>query len=83
MSVRFDYIAYDKESLDAQMRCKAACLELEAAINAIGSSTGSARERATAMTVLEHVYARCGRAIRDEQIATRGPADLQEQRGAE
>lgn len=79
-SNRFDYVAYDETSNALQSRCKAACLLLEAEINKIG--VGGAREKAIALTTLEHVYARCGRAIRDDQLA-RAPAPLQEQRGAE
>lgn len=82
-STRFDYIAYDATSLQKQMRCKAAAIEFEAAINDIGTNAASGRERAMAITELEIVYARCGRAIRDEQIGARGQAALQEQRGKE
>ncbi|MES3012643.1 MAG: hypothetical protein V4750_02800 [Pseudomonadota bacterium] len=81
MSNRFDYVAYDEQAMDAQSRCKAACLVLEEAINAIG--TGGGREKSIALTQLEHTYARCGRAIRDDQIARNGGAPLQEQRGKE
>jgi hypothetical protein len=81
MSIRFDYIAYDETAHTAQARCKMACVELEAAIDAIGA--GGAREKAIAMTQLEHVYARCGRAIRDDQISRNGSAPLQEKRGNE
>lgn len=81
MSTRFDYIKYDDKSHAAQARCKAACLELEAAINAIGN--GGSREKAIAMTQLEHVYARCGRAVRDDQLARGAPSEAQEGRGNE
>lgn len=81
MSNRFDYVKYDEISTAAQAKCKEACIALEAAINAIGD--GGGRERAIAMTQLEHVYARCGRAIRDDQIFRNGSAELEEQRGAE
>jgi hypothetical protein len=80
-STRFDYIKYDAVSLSAQERCKAACIELEAAIAEIGQ--GGGREKAVALTQLEHVYARCGRAIRDDQISRNGSAELQEGRSAE
>lgn len=78
---RFDYVKYDEVAAAAQARCKAACIELETAIAAIGP--GGAREKAVAMTQLEHVYARCGRAIRDDQVARTGTVELQEQRGNE
>lgn len=81
MSSRFDYVKYDETSAAAQTKCKDACIALEAAIDAIGA--GGAREKAIALTELEHVYARCGRAIKDDQIARNGSAELQEQRGNE
>lgn len=64
-----------------QGHCKSLCISLETVINAIGP--GGAREKAIALTQLENVYARCGRAIRDDQIARNGAAELQESRGAE
>lgn len=80
MSTRFDYIQYDDVAADKQTACKTACLAVEAAIAAIGSN----RETAIALTQLEHVYARCGRAIRDDQIArANGAVALQERRGNE
>lgn len=81
MSSRFDYVKYDDVANAAQTKCKEVCLALEAAIDAIGP--GGRREKAIAMTQLEHVYARCGRAIRDDQIARNGSAPLQEERGNE
>jgi hypothetical protein len=80
-STRFDYVKYDETANDAQAKCKDACLALESAINAIGQ--GGGREKAIALTQLEHVYARCGRAIRDDQISRNGSAELQEGRGNE
>jgi hypothetical protein len=79
MSTRFDYVKYDQIAADTQAACKTACIALESAINTIG--VGGARERAIALTQLEHVYARCGRAIRDDQIARNGAAELEEERG--
>lgn len=81
MSTRFDYVKYDDVAQAAQTRCKEACIALEAAIDAIG--VGGGREKAIALTQLEHVYARCGRAIRDDQISRNGSAELQEGRGNE
>ncbi len=81
MSRRFDYVKYDEKAQAAQERCKAACIALEEAILNIG--VDCARERAIAMTELEHVYARCGRAISDDQIARNGSAELQEERGSQ
>lgn len=81
MSNRFDYVKYDDKAQAMQSECKAACVMLEMAINGIGA--GGGREKAIAMTQLEHVYARCGRAIRDDQIARNGSAKLQEGRAAE
>ncbi len=81
MSTRFDYIKYDDCALALQLKCKEACIALEAAIAAIGD--GGGREKAIAITQLEHVYARCGRAIRDDQLKRGVPANLQEGRSAE
>ncbi len=78
---RFDYVKYDDSATAQQLRCKVACIALEEAINAIGN--GGGREKAIALTQLEHVYARCGRAIRDDQIARNGSAELEEGRGNE
>lgn len=78
-SKRFDYIAYDELAQEKQARCKAACIQLEAAILAIGAG----REVALALSNLEHTYARCGRAIRDDQIERNGEAKLQEGRSNE
>ena len=81
LSTRFDYVKYDQIATDTQLACKTACIALESVINTIGF--GGARERAIALTQLEHVYARCGRAIRDDQIARNGSAELEEGRGNE
>lgn len=78
MSIRFDYIKYDAVSAAKQASIKTKCLELEALISAIEPG----REQSLAMTQLEIVYARSGRAIRDEQIKLRS-AVLGELRGNE
>ncbi len=83
-STRFDNVKYDDHAMALQKKCKEACLALESAINDIGTGgAGGAREKAIALTQLEHTYARCGRAIRDDQISRNGTAELMEGRGKE
>ena len=81
MPSRFDSIKYDDVSQKLHNRCKKLCLELETLIAEIGG--GGAREKSIALTVLEHVYTRCGRAIRDDQLTRKGGADYQDSLVAE
>lgn len=73
---RFDYVAYDRISTDAQAQAKHAAIELECFIG----SMGPGRPQALAMTALEEVYMWIGKAIRDDQIRRNGSAPLQEAR---
>lgn len=77
---RFDYIKYDGQSLNEQMKAKDLCIQMEAFINSLGYD----RPVALALTRLEEVYMWIGKSIRDRQIersAIGVPPDLQEERG--
>ncbi len=76
MATRFDSIKYDDVSNKLHNRCKKLCVDFETLISEIGG--GGAREKAIALTLLEHVHMRCGRAIRDDQLARKGGADYQD-----
>lgn len=74
---RFDYVKYDGHADVAQAAFK----------NAVGSMEGlieynlkSPRAKALALTKLEECYMWIGKAIRDDQIARNGSAELQEER---
>ena len=69
---RFDYVKYDPRAQHQQMHAKSAVMHVEECIGRLDA--GGATERA--LTALEECYMWIGKAIRDEQVATRG-ADLQ------
>lgn len=73
---RFDYVKYDEKAQLEQNNAKALFAELEAAVNGLSSP----RAKALALTKLEECYMWVGKAIRDDQIARLGVAELQEQR---
>jgi hypothetical protein len=80
MKGRFDYIPFDEQSADLQAAAKDECTILEGFIeNSImthpSADGATKREAAIALTELEHVYARIGRAVRNLQIARGGSAD--------
>lgn len=77
---RFDYVKYDDIALTQQTEIKEKMLDLEVFIN---THLDSPRAKALILTKLEEAYAWCGKAIRDDQIARNGAADLQEERGNE
>lgn len=93
MKGRFDYIRYDEHSQRLQQRAKKLCMEIESLIEkellnpdqykGLGEfDRGLAmREAAIAMTELEALYARIGRAIRNHQMVLRGPCEDQPERG--
>jgi len=93
MKGRFDYIRYDEPSQRLQQRAKKLAMEMESLIEKEllnpdqykGLSEfdrGLAmREAAIAMTELEALYARIGRAIRNQQMVLRGPCEDQPERG--
>lgn len=90
MQGRFDYVKYDERSLALQTTAKELCTGLEVWIEQVLNGTElqdvpnpskgqCLRETAVAMTQLEHVYARLGRAIRNIQVARGGDdADVME-----
>lgn len=80
---RFDYVKYDDVALMHQEGFKNDVGHLENKINTIGyadDSKASARAKAVALTKLEECYMWIGKAIRDDQIARNGSAELQEER---
>ncbi len=78
---RFDAVKFDKVSIEMHNRCREACVALEDAISRIGGA--GAREKAIAMTQLENVWSRCGRAITDDQFARAGSQFIEEGSGNE
>lgn len=77
---RFDYVKYDQDAMDLQAEFKERCEDLSAFIDSIPEAD---RAKALAQTHLEIAYMWIGKAIRDNQIARNGMADLQEERGNE
>lgn len=84
---RFDYVKYDDTAVQIQNVFKKQCQELENSINAIGGildpltdKSKLARAKSLALTKLEEVYMWIGKAVRDDQIARNGAAELQEDR---
>lgn len=73
---RFDYVKYDEQSISKQKYFKYQCELLDEAIESLPSG----RYKSLAVTDLEKVYMWIGKAIRDEQIARNGSAELQEER---
>ncbi len=74
---RFDYVKYDEIACALQEGFKLDVSLLEARIDA---ALISPRARALAITKLEECYMWIGKAIRDDQIARNGKAELQEGR---
>ena len=74
---RFDYIKYDIDSIASQELFKRLCIQLENGIEAV---LVPSRPKSLAITALEECYMWVGKAIRDEQIARDGSAELQEER---
>ncbi len=79
MSARFDYVKYDEIAQATQSRMKQKFLDLE---DAIEHGLVNGRAKSLVMTKLEEAYMWIGKAIRDDQVATRA-ADLQEGRSNE
>ena len=73
---RFDYVKYDNEALLQQNAFKYQMVMLEHNIEQLNSP----RAKALALTKLEECYMWIGKAIRDDQIARNGSAELQEER---
>lgn len=77
MSGRFDYVAYDDRSQEIQAGLKELFKDVEEVLEL---AIKSPRAKALVMTKLEETYMWVGKAIRDDQIARNGTAELQEQR---
>lgn len=80
---RFDYVAYDEQANALAGEFKGAFVDLEAKIEshfASPKSAGVARYKAMLLSKLEEAYMFVGKAIRDDQIARNGSAELQEGR---
>ena len=75
---RFDYVSYDKRSIDEQTAIKANCQELEHCVDNI---LPDSRWKSLFMTHLEIAYMAVGKAIRDEQIKRDESTELEEGRG--
>lgn len=73
---RFDYVKYDEASISNQNLFKGICEDLEANIENLPNG----RAKSLALTSLEESYMWIGKAIRDDQIARNGSAELQEGR---
>lgn len=74
---RFDYVAYDPIAVDKQRAAKHYAQLLE---SCIVSNLPEGRAKSLALTKLEEVYMWMGKGIRDDQIARKGSAVLQEER---
>lgn len=77
MANRFDYVKYDGIAQTTQESCKDLFGQLEKYVEA---SLVNGRAKALVLTKLEEAYMWIGKAIRDEQIARNGCAELQEER---
>lgn len=76
---RFDYVKYD----DIASMQQASAKERFESVAAMIGSLGDGRAKALAFTKLEEACMWVGKAIRDEQIARNGSAELQEGRNNE
>jgi hypothetical protein len=74
---RFDYVKYDDISNVAQKEFKK---QVEIMEDIIVREMNPGRAQSLAMTKLEEFYMWIGKAIRDDQIARSGGAELQEER---
>ena len=75
---RFDYVAYDKEAQEKQMKVKEAAQALELAIEEVmpfEKCTIAAKTKA--LNSLETCYMWLGKGIRDGQINRNGKAEIQ------
>lgn len=77
---RFDYVLYDEIAVRAQTDLKNRFEQLEATVASI---LRPGRAQSLVMTKIEEAYMWCGKAVRDDQIARNGSAELQEGRGNE
>lgn len=72
----FDYVKYDELAANIQNEFKVRFLELEQMANGLNPG----RAASLVKTKLEEAYMWVGKAIRDNQIARNGSAELQETR---
>ena len=75
---RFDYVSYDKQSVESQNMIKRTCQDLEAVVELY---LPKSRWKSLFMTHLEIAYMAVGKAIRDEQIKRDDTTKLEEGRG--
>ncbi len=83
---RFDYVVYDQDALNCSLRYKQLFMQIEELLESSISLHLPEREKAYWKAALLHSeisYAMVGKAIRDDQIARNGSAELQEGRGNE
>ena len=71
---RFDYVKYDDKATDDQGAFKRVVEVLEIEID---QRLRPGRAKSLALTALEECYMWIGKAIRDDQIARNGSAELQ------
>lgn len=76
MSKRFDYVKYDEKAHGLQESIKSQFMCIEAMLNNLPQS----REKSLVLTKMEEAYMWIGKAIREDQIARNGSAELQEHR---
>lgn len=76
VSGTFDYVKYDEQAQGQQAFYKTKFEELHNVVQSLEPG----RAKALAMTKLEEAYMWVGKALRDEQIARNGKAELQEER---
>lgn len=72
---RFDYVKYDERAMGQQNRFKKDFENLHLAVDELLNG----RAKSLVSTKLEEAYMWIGNAIRDEQIARNGSAELQEE----
>lgn len=77
---RFDYVKYDDLAQVRQAAFKDQVEYLENLICGNFHNPACGRAKALALTALEECYMWIGKAIRDDQIARNGSAELQEER---
>lgn len=75
-SSRYDYVKYNETAAKLQEAFKNRFVALDEDLGALQEG----RAKALAITKLEEAYMWLGKAIRDQQIANCGPAELQEKR---
>lgn len=74
---RFDYVKYDEISQTKSNLLKSIFVSVEKYIDL---ELPNSRAKSLAITALEECYMWVGKAIRDDQIARNGSAELQEER---